>query len=170
MPKQITHEGQLGDLSILTEFLAAVQALGNRIGPLLVQLPPGLAFEAHRVERFFITLRKNFDGQIACEPRGRGWFGQQAEELLDGLEVARVAADPPVAIGAEQPGGWKGLCYFRLHGSPRRYHSVYRPEVLEKILDNLRRLSRSAEVWCIFDNTASGAATGNALEILEKLS
>ncbi len=48
-----------------------------------------------------------------------GWFASAADSMLAELEVARVAADPPRAeVGAER-GGWRGLAYFRLHGSPR---------------------------------------------------
>ena len=72
--------------------------------------------------------------------------------MLDGLRIARIAADPAPAAGADEPGGWRGLAYYRLHGSPRMYYSTYSPEYLAAI-----------ETWCIFDNTAAFAATGDAL-------
>jgi len=74
------------------------------------------------------------------------------------------AADPARIAGAGEPGGWSGLAYYRWHGSLKIYHSTY----AEAGLASLRRcLGQSWAVgvptWCIFDNTASGAAFGNAL-------
>jgi uncharacterized protein YecE (DUF72 family) len=77
-----------------------------------------------------------------------------------------VAADPGITPEAAQPGGWPELVYFRLHGSPRRYYSSYSSQYLSRLKENLKRFSRQAATWCIFDNTASGAALGNALELI----
>ena len=62
------------------------------------------------------------------------------------------------------PGGWPGISYFRLHGSPRTYWSRYDPTFIGKLADLLAR-SASGDVWCVFDNTAAGAAIENALEL-----
>lgn len=56
--------------------------------------------------------------------------------------------------------------YYRLHGSPRIYHSAYSAEWLERLAGELRTSARSGvPCWCIFDNTASGAAVSNALAL-----
>ena len=60
---------------------------------------------------------------------------------------------------AGEPGGWRGLVYYRLHGAPRVYFSDYPPERLAHYAERLRG---SENAWCIFDNTALGAATANA--------
>ncbi len=61
--------------------------------------------------------------------------------------------------------------YYRLHGSPKIYYSAYEPEVLASVArDLVTRADRGAEVWCIFDNTALGAATDNALSTRELVS
>jgi uncharacterized protein YecE (DUF72 family) len=56
------------------EILQEVRSLGAKLGPLLVQLPPSLAFEARSARAFFETLRRLHDGEVACEPRHAGWF------------------------------------------------------------------------------------------------
>jgi uncharacterized protein YecE (DUF72 family) len=64
----------------------------------------------------------------------------------------------------KQPGGWRGLAYYRLHGSPKMYYSSYSAEDLTQIAGELRRSeTEGARTWCIFDNTAEFAATANAL-------
>jgi uncharacterized protein YecE (DUF72 family) len=86
------------------------------------------------------------------------------EALLDELRVARVAADPAPVQGADEPGGWRDLSYYRLHGSPRIYYSAYGAEYLAAMAEVLAgSAAAGVETWCIFDNTAAFAATGDAL-------
>ena len=85
--------------------------------------------------------------------------------MLRQYEVARVAADPARVPEAARPGGWPGLVYFRLHGSPRTYYSAYMEEALAALATELQART-GAEVWVIFDNTAAGAALPDALELL----
>jgi uncharacterized protein YecE (DUF72 family) len=105
------------------------------------------------------------------EPRHATWFTQEAHTLLRDLRVARVLADPVRHEPGRAPGGWPGLVYLRLHGSPRVYYSSYERAVLEALALRMRAaLDEAEEAWCIFDNTASGAATGNALDLVKHLS
>jgi uncharacterized protein YecE (DUF72 family) len=76
-----------------------------------------------------------------------------------------VAADPAPAVHADVPAGWPGIVYFRLHGSPRKYWSKYDVLFMERLAERLRASPRCAAVWCVFDNTASGAAPENAAEL-----
>src|SRR5205807_1026156 len=140
-----------------------------KLGPLLVQLPPSLTFSAGVAERFFALLRGRFDGALAQEPRHPTWFEPEAGELVTSYRVARVAADPAVVPAAAEPGGWDGLVYYRLHGSPKIYYSSYPEEYLDALADTLTRELASAPVWCVFDNTARGAASLNALGILKRV-
>ena len=81
-----------------------------------------------------------------------------------------MAADPARVPEAGEPGGWPGLVYYRLHGSPRMYYSDYSPAYLDALAASISAArGRGAPAWCIFDNTAAGAATPNALDLLERL-
>jgi uncharacterized protein YecE (DUF72 family) len=167
LPRTVTHEtGLAGTSPQLDRFLAEVRALGNRLGVLLVQLPPSLGFEYEVAAAFFDDLRARHPGQVACEPRHPGWFGEEADALFGSRGIARVAADPPVVPTAAIPGGWPGLAYWRLHGSPRRYYSAYPATELDRVAAALAGVS--GEAWCIFDNTASGAAAGQALDLVAR--
>ena len=168
IPKTITHEQQLsGSAKLLKQFLASLSPLGSRLGCLLVQLPPSFAFEARVTRLFFTAMRNQFGGGVAIEPRHASWFGESADRLLVKFKVARVAADPPRAEVDGEPGGWRGLAYFRLHGSPRIYYSSYEDDYLGSLARKLRSLERARiPTWCIFDNTTLGAATANALSLI----
>jgi len=169
-PKEITHSLRLaGADAALDGFLEQVAGLGSKLGPLLFQLPPSLAFDPRPVGAFFAALRARFDGAAVCEPRHPDWFAASAENLLTEFRISRVAADPPVTRAAVVPGGWAGLAYFRLHGSPRVYYSEYPPDQIDSLAHQLAYLRDTRSVWCIFDNTAVGAATGNALALQDRV-
>jgi uncharacterized protein YecE (DUF72 family) len=171
VPKTITHGLRLeGAGDLLATFLGEVDGLGDRLGCLLVQLPPSLGFDPDIVDRFFADLRSRTARPVACEPRHPSWFAAEVDELLIGHQVARVAADPARVPEAAEPGGWRGLTYYRLHGSPRMYYSSYSEEYLDALAVRLdAEAVAEREVWCIFDNTTLGAATRNALDLRERL-
>jgi uncharacterized protein YecE (DUF72 family) len=167
MPKAISHEHRLRDCDGLVDaFLGQVGELGSRLGWLLLQLPPSLAFEAPVALAFLEHLRRHYDGPLACEPRHRSWFAGEVDRVLRQLRVARVAADPARVPRAALPGGDRSHAYLRLHGSPRMYYDAYSPQALERIT---RLVRRRPAAWCIFDNTASGHATADALALRRML-
>lgn len=170
MPRAITHEARLRDCEkLLDDFLAQTAALGLKHGPLLVQTPPSLGFSPD-VPRFLTALRARFFGTVALEPRHARWFTQEAEAVLRHFAIARVGADPARFPAAGEPGGDRRLSYFRLHGVPRIYHSDYAPERIADWADQLANAARASPgVWCIFDNTALGAAPLNALALQARL-
>jgi uncharacterized protein YecE (DUF72 family) len=168
MPKEITHTLRLVDAEApLEHFLGEVGALGEKLGPLLLQLPPSLPFDAGVLSRFLDMLRARFTGVLVCEPRHPSWFTGEAEALLAERGIPRVAADPPPAPGAARPGGADGLRYWRLHGSPRMYYSPYPPERLDRLAALLR--NADAESWVFFDNTAEFYAARDALSLMARL-
>jgi len=170
VPKTITHQGKLRDLDPLPAFAQDIAPLGAKLAVLLVQLPPKLAFETEVAERFFSTLRRMIDADIVCEPRNPSWFEDEANGLLDRLRVGRVAADPAPVAAAARPGGWQDLPYWRLHGSPVMYLSSYSDAVIDSYARQIRdAVGQGLRPWCVFDNTAASAATGNALSLLERL-
>lgn len=165
MPKLITHVQRLqGCERLLDEFLSQCMALGDSLGCILVQLPPSLAYEEGIASAFFMALRQRYTGPMVLEPRHDSWL--DAEALLIEQKVGRVAADPSPMTGGEKTGGWPGIHYWRWHGSPRIYHSDYDPSRLEALAQQVRNAAQAGAVsWCIFDNTASGYAVGNALTL-----
>ena len=169
VPRTITHDQRLARARApLQRFLDESHGLGVKRGPVLVQLPPSLAFDARVAGRFFTLLRSLHDGPVVCEPRHPTWFTSATDALLVTHQVARVAADPAVVPEAALPGGWRGLVYYRLHGSPRTYWSAYDDAALDALATTLQGHAET-EPWCIFDNTASGAALANAFALQRRV-
>jgi uncharacterized protein YecE (DUF72 family) len=167
--RSITHYKRLRDPSLLEEFLPPVLELGEKLGALLLQLPPSLAFDETPAATFFTALRERFQGFVVCEPRHPTWFAPDAEGLLDEFHIARAAVDPPPAASGFEPGGWTGMRYIRLHGSPVVYRSAYDEEFLKNLARRMRGWADEGPVWCIFNNTVEGAAIPNALALLRLL-
>lgn len=172
VPKTISHERKLRDCADLASaFAEEAGLLGGKLAVLLLQLPPKLAFEEALAEDFLNMLAGLTQARIACEPRHPSWFEPEADALLDRLEIGRVAADPAVVPLAAVPGGWRGLAYWRLHGTPNMYRSPYGSERLAPYAEAIAAAeAEGAQAWCMFDNTASSAATGDALEMTRLLS
>lgn len=172
VPKAVTHAARLAGVdALLDTFLAEVLELGEKLGCLLVQLPPSLDWVEPTGESFFASLRARYAGPVVIEPRHRSWFTDDVTRRLVAHRIGRVAADPAVIPEAAEPAGWMELVYYRLHGWPRIYYSNYDDEYLDGLADRLREdASRATELWCIFDNTALDAATPNALGLIERMS
>jgi uncharacterized protein YecE (DUF72 family) len=170
LPRTITHELGLEDArEPFVAFLHQTEGLAEKRGPVLVQLPPSLEFDEPVVTRFLELVRDLYNGVVVCEPRHATWFSSAVDSLLKKYTVARVAADPAPVPSAADPAGWSGVAYFRLHGSPRKYWSRYDEQFLVTLATTIRDTGSADEVWCVFDNTASGAAMENAWELSERL-
>ncbi|MFJ2279960.1 DUF72 domain-containing protein [Pseudomonas sp. NPDC087803] len=165
VPKQITHQLRLQNCDqALDEFLEQCEGLADRLGCLLVQLPPSLAFAPASAEAFFVALRQRFDGDVVVEPRHESWAA--AATMLRAYRIAQVMVDPSRISSDHSAQGWLGVRYWRLHGSPRIYHSAYDDGYLQALAEKMKvAAAEAAATWCIFDNTASGAALGNAMTL-----
>ena len=167
LPKTITHERRLVDAdALVAEFIAQAAPLGDRLACLLVQLPPSLAFDARVARDFLAGVRGRWPRDVALEPRHASWFTPDVDALLASHRVTRVLADPVRFDAAAAPGGWANLVYVRLHGSPRMYYSAYDASLLDALAARIAvELRAGRDLWCIFDNTAAGAATADALAL-----
>jgi uncharacterized protein YecE (DUF72 family) len=165
MPKAFSHDARLAvRASALRDFIGPVHELGDRLGPLLLQLPPSLRFEKRLELGFLDRLRAWHEGAVVLEPRHASWFAGPVDALLRARRVSRVAADPALSLRAMAPGGDTRCEYARLHGSPRMYHDSYGvPAIARLVRRVLRADAQVAERWIVFDNTASGHAVGDAL-------
>ncbi|TDK31733.1 DUF72 domain-containing protein [Rhizobium deserti] len=162
MPKEITHDRRLKSIEEPFEaFLSDITPLENKLGPLLCQLPPTLAFQGDDAAGALAAMRACHAGPIVMEARHESWSSDDALALLEEFLIDRVLADPSRVWNAQdfrQPPR-----YIRLHGSPKVYYSSYNAADIASYLQLL-----APDGWCIFDNTASGAAAENALTMLEQ--
>jgi uncharacterized protein YecE (DUF72 family) len=168
VPRAITHDARMeGVEQQLLQFAAEAGELGEKLGCLLVQLPPKLGFVDEPARLLFRQLHALFGCTLAFEARHPSWFSEPATELLVESRVTRVIADP----AAGQPGPHvptsSDTVYVRLHGTPRIYYSRYSMEYVESVRRALAQQAAAGRTcWCIFDNTAAFEAVPNALQLL----
>jgi len=158
--KEITHTRAMKDIAEpFDEFLADIAPLGAKRGPLLCQLPPSLAFDSQKLDRASKTMRDADTGPIVIEVRHKSWASTEALDMLKSYAIERVLADPTPLWPAEDFDAPPK--YLRLHGAPKVYYSGYTDEQLRSFSKIL-----APDSWCVFDNTASGAAIEDALSML----
>lgn len=167
LPRSITHDARLRATgALLDRFEGEVSGLGRKLGGLLVQLPPSLAFDARVAATFFAMLRRRFSVPIACEPRHASWFGAAADRLWARHRIARVAADPAPVSGSDAAVGAGPWRYWRWHGAPRMYYSAYDDTALAELAAAVRAGTPARTTpWVIFDNTAHGHAVDDAARL-----
>lgn len=161
IPKEVTHTRAMKEIGQpFDTFLEDIAPLGEKRGPLLCQLPPSMAFSANEMAVAFKTMRDSDQGPLVMEVRHKSWASDEAAALLREYAIDRVLADPALVWSvkdfADPPR------YVRLHGKPRVYYSSYTAEEIRSFSTLLE-----PDGWCVFDNTASGAAIENALMMLE---
>lgn len=140
------------------------EGLGERLGPVLYQLPPRFRADPERLEAFLDALPRH--APAAFEFRDPTWNTEEVWRLLDEHGAAFVLADRP---GARVPdivtGGWS---YIRFHQG-QRHSPHYRRGKLRRWAERITRLP-AHDVFIYFNNDPDGAAVRDAETIHSLLS
>lgn len=166
MSRFITHLKRLApdDFSI-DKFAALASWFAPKLGPVLVQLPPALAFDAARVDRFFWRMPKL---QYALEARHPSWLTAEAVRVLTAHGVAWCIADSSVYRTAEAVTA--PFVYLRFHGPGRMCDSSYDDGQLDAWARRIRRWrSRGLECHAYFNNDVHGYAVDDAVRLKARL-
>lgn len=158
--RYITHMKKLKDpQQTVGPFLHRMRRLGDKLGPVLFQLPPRWHFNKERLATFLDALSKEF--RYAFEFRDRSWLNEETYALLSSHNAALCIYELDGFLSPKEITG--DLVYVRLHGPGGPYQGSY----------DLRRLSgwagtcagwaaRGYTVYCYFDNDEQGFAAQNA--------
>jgi uncharacterized protein YecE (DUF72 family) len=120
-PQEITHENNLVGCEEPAEtFVRTMAVLGDRLGPLLVQLPPAFAVEGMGVhEDFMAGLPEGF--RYAVEVRHRSWLGSDLSQMLREHGAALALIDHPRMPRMEE--ATADFVYIRWLGDRREFPS-----------------------------------------------
>ena len=163
--KFITHTKRLRDpADPLDRLYGATAGLGERLGAILFQLPPNLAFD----EKVFRGFCETLDPQVrhVLEIRHPSWINDQVFGILNRFNVAFCTADTAgrypfcEALTAD-------FAYVRLHGSQKLYVSDYSEEELQTWAEKVGTWKRDTFIY--FDNAFEGYAVNNARRLKEIL-
>ena len=159
----ITHVKRLrGVAEPVGRFFSSVSALGDKLGPVLFQLPPSLAFDKETIVKFRRCLPS--DRRCAIEARHASWMEDEAVDLLRELGLGFCVSDSggryPSRVAATSD-----FSYFRLHGPRELYASAYSASDLEAWAERIADLNVDAYVY--FDNDFRAYAPENARSLME---
>src|SRR5215203_1812736 len=141
----ITHMKKLNDVEVpLANFLASgMLALGDKLGPMLWQLPPNLGFHAGRIADFLDLLRARDVAVVTADTAGK-W---------------PVFLEPTAS-----------LAYVRLHGDEELYVSGYDAEALDRWAARVAGWrDEGRDVVVYFDNDAKVRAPVDAMALMARL-
>ena len=143
----------------LERMMTAVRRLGDRLGPMLYQLPPTLKLNLDRLRDFLEIVPR--DVTNVFEFREKSWYVPETYDLLDRYGASFCVHDMPgstserVAVGA--------AAYVRFHGGEGKYWGRYSDERLLSWSDWILGQARQGrQVWCYFNNDIHGHAIHDA--------
>jgi uncharacterized protein YecE (DUF72 family) len=157
--RTITHFKRLRDSERSLELLfSRARLLGEKLGPVLYQLPDDFAPDIGRLRDFLALLPQ--DLTHAFEFRHHGWWTREVFGLLREHHAAFCLYDraeeetPFVATSPD--------VYVRFHGPHRGYAGGYSPRELERWAEGLRALRGVERCWVYFNNDVGGHAPVDA--------
>lgn len=161
-PRGLTHAKKLYDPETWTKrMVQGLEILGDRLGILLVQLPPGMARDDARLDHFLGALPDWV--RVAVEFRHDSWLDEQVFGLLERHRAAYVVmsgAGLPCVLRATTD-----FVYVRLHGPTDQhlYGGSYSDESMRWWADRTREwLAQGRDVYAYFNNDWDGHAVRNA--------
>ncbi len=164
-PKNVTHVLRLENAGeLMVEFAQNVSGFGEKLGPVLVQLPPSLRANEDLLRDFLDYVPDELD-TLAFEFRHDSWFTPAVAEIIRD-RGALVAHD----YGGREPKELVPgrIAYYRLHGPGSDYASPYPEEFLESMAAALlARAADGTDVYVYFNNDIEGHAVRNALRLME---
>ncbi len=161
----ITHMKQLREpKQHFNNFIGHADALEEKLGPILFQLPPDWNFNYERLVNFVNILPSSF--RYAIEFRNYSWYNQQVYDLLHQKNIAFCIYEiddhmSPMPVTAE-------YLYVRLHGPAGECAGSYNESALARWVSQCKTwTAEGRDVYFFFDNNQQGYAACNAQRMLE---
>ena len=200
-PRFITHITRLGDVDapLANFFASGVLALGPKLGPVLWQLPPNLAYDEPLLDRFLGRLPRTTHAAAALAAghdermEGRSWFDAAAiadRPIRHAVEVrhpsfeveqsswaALLERHGVASVTADTAGRYPRIdrstadfAYARLHGEEELYTSGYDDASLDRWAAWTRaHLDAGRDAYLYFDNDVKVRAPFDAMALISRL-
>ncbi|WP_455370075.1 DUF72 domain-containing protein [[Eubacterium] cellulosolvens] len=174
LPKLITHEKRLditqGTEEALQKFTELMEPLHitNKLGCILIQLPPSFDYKLNELENFFKIIPSDF--RFAIEFRDLSWMKDETWKLLHKYQIAYTVVDEPLL--PPEIHITSDFAYFRWHGHGTKpwYNYRYEKQELEPWIPKMKEtLTEVEKIYGYFNNHYHGYAPENCLQVLEML-
>ncbi len=163
----ITHNKKLKDPeNALENLLPRAEKLGQKLGPILFQLPPKWGCNVERLEQFLQVLPRRH--RYAFEFREPSWHCSEVLDVLRKYNAAYCIYElAGFSTENEITADWT---YIRLHGPGGKYQGSYPDDTLRRWAADITQWSRRLKAaYIYFDNDQAGYAASNALRLKQLL-
>ncbi len=159
--QMITHRKKLVEVhALLDEYLRSVDHLQEKLGPILVQLPPKVKVNPSNLHKFLNLCPRSY--HWAVEFRHDSWLCEETYEVLRNHKAALVIHDLIEDHAREITADF---VYLRFHG-PVKYAGCYTQKQLRAWSEQIREyLAQGLNVYAYFNNDAQGYAIRNAQDL-----
>jgi uncharacterized protein YecE (DUF72 family) len=157
MSRYLTHIKRLREpAEPVARFLGRAEALAEKLGPVLLQLPPTLRADPSALEETLKQFPRSV--RLVVEPRHESWFTADTRKILERYAAALCWADRkgrplgPLWITTD-------FAYLRMHEGRANPWPRYGRTALKSWLD---RLGAAEKAYVFFNNDPGGAAVTDA--------
>ncbi len=165
----ITHRKRLINCEESTKrFFDLFEVMHKRLGPVLIQLPPGLQFNKSLICDYFSLLKNSYSNyRFSIEIRHKTWITDEFFQLLTEYGIAFVIADSGKRFPYYEA-VTTDFVYLRFHGHESLYASDYSEAELQQYTEKIVNWLNNGKVaWVFFNNDFHGYAVKNAQRLRE---
>lgn len=161
-PRHITHFRKFKDAQrMLSDFYGlATAGLEEKLGCVLFQFPANFHYTPDRLER--ITEMLDVSVHNVLEFRHETWWDPDVYNLLRQSGISFCGMSHPSL--PDQAIATTDTLYYRFHGVPHLYNSLYNTQKLEQIAQAMSNLG-GQRAFVYFNNTAEGHAVINGRQL-----
>lgn len=162
MSRYLTHIKRLRDPDEpVARFLRQASGLGDKLGPVLLQLPPTLPFDKEALHAVLSEFPRSV--RVAVEPRHESWWSSAARGVLEKHDAALCWPD---RLGRPLSPLWRtaGFGYVRFHEGRAEPRPRYGRTSLASWLDRMSVFGDDP-VYVYFNNDPGGAALRDAVAL-----
>lgn len=165
LSQEITHKKRLAGVhKEIMDFLNGLSSIAEKVGLILMQLPPSYKVVLSDFEESVSLIREKF--VLAVEFRNKYALSEDALDILIDHDCCYVNPDLPGS--PLQTLITNNILYLRLHGHQAMYKSSYTDSELEEISDIVLSMSdRIKLAYVIFNNGMEGFSIPNAFKFIE---
>lgn len=166
--RYITHIKRLKDPEqTLEKFFTVFDLMKDRLGPVLIQLPPTLQFNYDVAEHFYTELQHYKGYSFVMEVRHETWLSEDSLTLMSKFKIGFVISQSGDKFPYSEMVTAKNI-YVRFHGPNELYASSYSDEQLVYFAEKFKTwMNKGHVIWAFFNNDIHGYAYVNAKRLEE---
>jgi uncharacterized protein YecE (DUF72 family) len=161
--RYITHLKRLKEpQKSVSLFLERARLLGDKLGPILFQLPPKFGCNQERLVELLGALPEEL--KYAFEFRDQSWLNPQVYDILESRGASLcLHGFPGISVPRRSTANF---VYIRLHGPDGAYQGSYSDDELCSWVNSIKGwINQGKEIFCYFDNDEAGNAARNATRL-----